>query len=606
MTNADTAAPPPPRRPVGDLLRRYGSAAAIIAVHFAVFGLARFAVLLAHRGDFSGLGGSQVLSAFLRGIRFDASAIAAVIGLPMFLFLVPVPATISNLWRRAWGWVLFALFTSFLFVLAIDLVYYGEVHRHAGIEVTESSEVLKAILRSGAVHYGIPALAFLAAVAGAFLGWRRLLRAMPESVRPWGPQAVAAVIVAVLLYFAERGTLSGKRLRVVHAFQDLPVAAGNLALNGPFCVLHTLAHSRSVRAAFYPWPEAVRTAQSTILAPGEKGTDPDYPLLRSRGARPTERPNVVVVLLESWDASATDVHRRELGLAPLGCTPHYDAAAAEGVVFSRFYACGQRSMDGLGATLCGFPGLPGTPYLGRGLEQSSLTGLGRLARKEGYDAWLITAPERDSFRMDAIAGLTGFDHFVAAEDIPEAAPLAPRGVLKGPCWDHEMYAEAARRLSAARAPFLAFLYTAATHHPFSWPGERWARRPGSTLENRYLNSLEYADWALGEFFLSAKKGGWYDRTIFIVTADHIGGPGYGVRSDDPSTLHHIPCLVIAPGLKPRLDRRIGSQLDVIPTIGDLAGWTAPQATFGSSLFGDLRPDRGALCVQGNLVLRIED
>jgi phosphoglycerol transferase MdoB-like AlkP superfamily enzyme len=263
-------------------------------------------------------------------------------------------------------------------------------------------------------------------------------------------------------------------------------------------------------------------------------------------------------------------------------------------------------MDGLSATLCGFPTLPGTPYLGRGLEQSSLTGLGRLAKAEGYESWFIMSPERDSFRLDAIAALTGFDHYLGAEDIPPAPPVEPRGALRGMCWDHEMYAEANRRLGAAKRPFLAYLYTGSTHHPFFWPGERWNKHPGDGLENRYLNSLGYGDWALGQFFEAAKESGWYANTIFVVTADHIGGPGYGLKRDDPATLHHTPGLVLAPGLRPGVDRRIASQLDVIPTVAQLAGWGGPQSALGTSLFSDPAPGRGALCVQGSLVLRVED
>jgi phosphoglycerol transferase MdoB-like AlkP superfamily enzyme len=215
------------------------------------------------------------------------------------------------------------------------------------------------------------------------------------------------------------------------------------------------------------------------------------------------------------------------------------------------------------------------------------------------------APERDSFRMDAIAAMTGFDHFLGAEDIPPAPPVASRRALNGPCWDHEMYAEANRKLSASTRPFLAFLYTSSTHHPFFWPDERWAKRSPATLENRYLNSLEYGDWALGEFFRSAKESGWFDRTIFILTADHTGGPGYGVKPGEPATLHHTPGLILGPGVRPGIDRRIASQLDVIPTIADLSGWSTSQAALGSSLFSDPAFGRGALCVQGNLVLRVE-
>ena len=54
------------------------------------------------------------------------------------------------------------------------------------------------------------------------------------------------------------------------------------------------------------------------------------------------------------------------------------------------------------------------------------------------------------------------------------------------------------------------------------------------------------------------------------------------------------------------EARVASQLDVIPTIADLAGWSQAQAALGTSLFADPAPGRGALCVQGNLVLRVEE
>ncbi|HVR86118.1 MAG TPA: LTA synthase family protein [Planctomycetota bacterium] len=606
--DAPSPLPPPPRWPrrVVQVLNPFTFALVVTGLHFAAFGIARLAILLFHANDFSSLSAVDVLRAFVLGLRFDASAIFPVIGVPIFLILLPVKGPLGIRWRQGWGWVCYGLLASFLVVLTLDALYYGTVHRHAGLEATEPREVLKVVAASVSVQAAVPLLGLIAALGLLLVGWRRLLRREP---RPWGrpaAQVAAALGLAVFMYFGERGTLSGKRLRVVHAFQNASLEGANLALNGPYCILHTLVHAHAVRSAFYPWPEALREAQGAILTAGERVPDPEYPLLRTRAARDAGKPNIVVILLESWDASATDSHRREMGLPPLGCTPNYDAAAREGVLFSRFYACGQRSMDGLSATLCGFPSLPGNPYLGRGLEQSSLTGLGHLGRKEGYETWLFTSPERDSFRTDAIAVLTGFEHFLGAEDIPGAPPIAPREVLHGPCWDHEMFAEAVRRLTASKRPFLAFLYTGSTHHPFFWPEERWAKRSPATLENRYLNSLEYGDWALGQFFKAAKELGWYDRTIFIVTSDHTGGPGYGLRREDPSTLHHIPGLVIAPGHPSGVVRRIASQLDVLPTIVDLAGWSTPQAALGSSLFADPAPGRGALCVQGSLVLRVEE
>jgi phosphoglycerol transferase MdoB-like AlkP superfamily enzyme len=606
-------APPRPRAPPASLtspLRRFLAPfklpLVLLAAHFALFSLARLALLAIHRGDFSPLPAGEILRAFLRGLRFDGGAIFPVIGLPLFLLMLPFPRTRRLLWQRIWGWTCCAAFAAFMLLLAGDTLYFGHVHRHAGLEATEPGEALKILTASALFQYLLPLLGCLAASIGLFFAGLRLLRAEPAASTAPAGQLALALGLAVLMYFGERGTLTGKRLRIVHAFQNAPAAAAHLALNGPYCILHSLYHAHAVPSNFYPWPEALATAQGALFAPGERAGTPEYPLLRSRAARDAGRPNVVVILLESWDASATDAHRREMGMPPLGCTPEYDAAARDGVLYSRFHACGQRSMDGISAMLCGFPTLPGTPYLGRGLEQSSLSGLGNLARREGYDTWYIQSSERDAFRMDAIAGMTGFAHYVGAEDIPPSPPAVPRSGLRGASWDHEMFAEAGRRLSTAKPPFLAFLYTSTTHYPFAWPEEKWRKRTGETHEARYLNSLEYGDWALGRFFQEAKASEWFDRTIFIVTSDHIGGPGYGVKQDDPSTLHHTPCFIRAPGLKPGVDRRIGSQLDLIPTIVDLAGWSGPQAALGTTLFADPAAGRGALCIQGDLLLRVEE
>jgi phosphoglycerol transferase MdoB-like AlkP superfamily enzyme len=578
----------------------------VIAAHLALFILARLALFLRYPDDFSSLRAGSVGAAFLRGLRYDVSVICPLLGLPLLMLLLPFARTRTRLWQDIWSWMSFTVFVGFAFVLAGDVVYFGYVHRHAGPEVTALGDALRE-MHGSFLFYLAPILAFAAAAGGAGWAWRRFLKAGPPEVVHFGAQLAIAAAAAVLIYYGERGTLTGKRLRIVHAFQDQSEAAAHLSLNGPYSLLRSLTHARAVRADFYPWAQALRTAKESILVEGDRPVDPDYPLLRGREVPSSNKPNVVVIVLESWDAFYVDAHRGELGLEPLGLTPCTDAIAREGVLFSRFTATGQRTMDGLCAMVCGYPTLPGLSYLGRGLEQSTLSGLGHLGRREGYETWFMTSAERNSFRIDAIAGLTGFDHYLAAEDMPPEAPLFSRSRLpSGACWDHEMFADAARKLTAGKRPFLAFLFTSTTHAPFSWPGEAWRKRPGSALEDRYANSLAYADWALGQFFERARAQDWFRKTVFLITADHIAGPGGGVSVDRPWTKHHVPCIVIAPGLKPGVDRRLGNQLDVIPTVAALAGWTSPHAAFGTSLFSDPPGGRGALLIEGNLVFRIEE
>ena len=587
------------------LPRPFTRPALIVAAHFVLFFLARLAILLIYRSDFSSLSAGDVAWSFVRGLRFDGAIIFLIVGIPVVLLMLPFKWAQRRPWQGFWGWSSFAILIVFFLILSIDTIYFGYVHRHVGPEVNAPGEAFEAVALTGAVQYLVPFLAFLAAGTGLFFAWRRLMKGDAPPVTDL-PARIAIVLVSFgLMYVGSRGTFSGKRTKIVHAFDGVPHAGALLALNGPFSILHSLDYTKPVKSDFYPWTEAVHAAREALFARDETATDAAYPLLRSRPAKQARKPNVVVIMLESWDAFTCDAHRREMGLPPLGLTPNYDAISREGLLLSRFYAAGQKSMDGMSSLLAGFPTLPRTPYLGRGMEQSALPFLGHLAAKEGYDTLFIQSSHRDSFRNDAISAMAGFTTYLGSEDLPPVPPAVSRAILRGAAWDHEMFAEANRRLAAARRPFCAFLYTATTHSPFAWPGKEWEKVPPDSALDRYKNSIGYADWALGQYFAGAKAAGYFDSTIFILAADHISGLG-GTTLEDPATLHHIAGLLIAPGVKPGIDRRIGSQLDVIPTIADLAGWAAPQSALGRSLFAEESPTRGAFCVQGEVILRVEE
>jgi phosphoglycerol transferase MdoB-like AlkP superfamily enzyme len=595
----------PPRVGALAFLAPYRLPLVIAGLHLLLFTLARAAILILHGDDFASLSGGAIAWGFVRGLRFDAAVIAIVAGIPLWLLTLPFAWARTRWWRGIWGWACFATFAVFFLSLATDTVYFGYVHRHAGPELAFLGDVFDAVALSAVREYLLPLALVLAALGGLFWGWRRLLRVAPVPAAPGPARLVATALLAVALFYVARGSVTGKRLKVIHAFTDGPPAAAYLALNGPFTALHSVEDVRRLRVDYYPWAEALKTVTENLYAPAETPASPDYPLLRSRPPGKGPRPNIVLIMMESWDAFYTDVYRAELGQPPLGITPCFDALSREGMRFSRFYSCGQKSMDGMSALICGFPTLPHTPYLGRGMEQSSLTYLGHLAQREGYETYFLQSSKRASFRNDAVAAMAGFTTYVGGEEIPPQAPFAARAPLGGACWDHEMFIESHRRLAASRRPFLAYLYTATTHAPFIWPEAKWERYPPDSLRNRYLNSLHYVDGAFGQYIAAAKAAGYFDSTIFIITSDHLGGPGSATLEYPPS-IHHIPCLILGGGIRPAVVTAIGSQLDVIPTIAELAGWGAPQAALGRSLLDPAAADRGAFLCETDIVLRIED
>ena len=172
-------------------------------------------------------------------------------------------------------------------------------------------------------------------------------------------------------------------------------------------------------------------------------------------------------------------------------------------------------------------------------------------------------------------------------------------------WDQDLLQTAHDLFAKSPQPFLGLAFTTSTHLPFQVPQGYASPYPSDSQTHAYWNSVHYADGAIGDFFAAARTTGYFANTVFVLVADHRSGIDLAGKS--APELHHIPCLVIAPGLTPGIERAVASQLDVLPTVVDLAHWNTPYAALGRSLF-DKRPAgaRGALCVRNELLLRIEE
>jgi hypothetical protein len=139
-------------------------------------------------------------------------------------------------------------------------------------------------------------------------------------------------------------------------------------------------------------------------------------------------------------------------------------------------------------------------------------------------------------------------------------------------------------------PFLVTAMTKTNHYPFNPEPGTPATPPGAGLAERMRATMRYTDASVGKFLDSVRTQPWFAHTIVILLADH-GFPlsehgsstiGYGLYSESM----WIP-FVIA-GRHPKLGPGAwhdypASQLDIGPTVLDLAGIRAPNHFLGHSL-----------------------
>ena len=573
-----------------------------VAIGLLVFLGLRGLLLALYPPDFSDLTLWQMLEACVVGVRFDASLLAWVLWFPCVFLLLPLPWSARAGWQRFWGWWVFIGLIVLVLATVADILYFGTVHRHVGPELGVLAADMQSMLSLAVRQYTPHLLGFFALAVWGARRWARLLRPLCHIRGGAIERILSAALLSFVMLVAARGGTGGKPISVGDAFFSNALSQGYLAMNGAFAVSRGLLDQVAAPAQFMPQASAdMRTAQ-WLAAPGQAPAAQFplwHPSVAGAADAPKRKPNVVVLMLESWGAVHIDAMRRSMGLPPLGLTPHFDQLAQQGRLYTHFYANGQRSIQGAAALLSGMPIFPGMPMLGEGMEQNRLSYLGSLAQAQGYDTYFLQSSERFSLRLDVVAQRAGFVHYSGAEDIPEQHAV-PKPVGNWGTWDHNMLQEANRQFAAAKQPFVGFLFTSSTHTPWLIPDDRWKKRDDGSPESQALNALYYADWALGEFIASAKKAGYFDNTLFFITADHTNE--FVTDVSHAPNLFHIPLLVIGPGVAPGIDTRIGSQVDVMPTIADAAAWRQPYAALGMSLLSDRPPSRRAALTMRDQVL----
>lgn len=585
----------------------YRRIALISGIFLALFFVARFSLLISYNASFSELGMLQIAFSFIHGIRFDASIIVTFIGIPLLLMCLPHRWAASRIWQGLIIWFAYLVMVGFIFLMIGDLIYFGFVQRHVGPEVTLLTGDMELMLDMLLNEHRIALIIYTLAIITGAIFWRRLFLIKLATPQKSLPRYGMIVLMFLVVIIIGRGGLQYKPARIADAFITGSTASGYLTLNGPFAIFHSARGTRPVTKEFMPQQTAIDLLRKQITTPSEKYIDNNYPLLRTSAMNQNatnNKPNIVIFLLESWDAIHLDFFRNQQGLKPYSVTPNFDALVKQGRLYTRFYAAGTRSMDGIAGILAAIPTLPGMPYIGTGMAQNRLSYLAEFAKQQSYNTLFFQSSKRGSFRLDSIAAKAGFDTYLGAEDIPPAHKNAPRKEKWG-VWDYSTFMAANTHFSNQSEPFLGFIFSSSTHNPWRVPAQQWQKFPETSEHNKYLNSLYYSDWALGQFMAEAKKHKYFDNTIFIITGDHISG--FHQKPNHIPSRYHVPLLIVGPGIKPGIDTRIGSQLDITPTIIDMANWKTTHSSVGRSLFDNTNiKQRAALCINGHVIDFIQD
>ena len=583
---------------------RFTSASALALL--ALFALLRLGLLLFNRELIGSTPLGSFFEAFGNGLRFDLRVTVYIL-LPLLLGVLSVRVMAARGLLRLWVSVCASL--AILLGL-IELNFYREFHQRLNslvFQYLQEDPGMFALFRwLERLTRGAPVLHSTSASRGG---------------AAWYTRTAVFTLLVLVCVVAARGTLrQGPPLRWGDAFTTESMFANHLGLNATLSLYDAArnrlsSHRDNSWKATLPSDQAQSITRELLLTDNDQLVDAELAPVRRDFRPPVDGQlpvrNVVVILMESFAGRFVGA----LGSGE-GITPNFDRLAEDGLLFSRFFANGTHTHQGMFASMACFPNLPGFEYLMQTPEGGNrFSGLPQLlSARQFNDVYVYNG----DFAWDNQSGFfsnQGMTRFIGRGDYVDP-------VVADPTWgvsDQDMFARAAEELGQLDRgkPFYALLQTLSNHTPYALP-EQLPVAPvqGHGNLDQHLTAMRYSDWALGQFFDRVRGEPWYAQTLFVVVGDH----GFGVPEEVTEMdlfRFNVPLLLIAPGITERFGSRrdvVGTQVDVVPTIMGRLGGEVRHQCWGRDLlslaandpgFGIIKPsgsDQTVAMIRGDRVL----
>lgn len=300
---------------------------------------------------------------------------------------------------------------------------------------------------------------------------------------------------------------------------------------------------------------------------------PTQALLQSEKlkAQREKKPNFILVLMESQRGLNTGYMNPQIQPSP---TPFMDSLAKHSHVWLRMHTSGVPTTGGVLSTHLGIPHHSRLAQA-TDLAHVTLPSFVSVLTENGYSTHYMSAadPAWDNLGVWMSKWYTQEHYDRSRED-------------DSTFMDHAI--EYVRdTLSKEGKPFLATLMTRSNHYPFNFAAGMTDEEKARPLQERINVTMGYADRQLSRFFRAIEKEEWYKNTYVIIMADHgfpLGENGVSTMNGGGfSNVSWIPFFIHGEGLEPILDTTTAGQLDIAPTVLELAGLAVPNIFMGHNL-----------------------
>ncbi|MBE0648026.1 MAG: sulfatase-like hydrolase/transferase [Bacteroidales bacterium] len=514
---------------------------------------------------------STIAKTFLYGEIMDISATSYILFVVIVIFFLTLAAERIIFERIVRGLVyLLLVFSTLLTVADAALqLYWGTRLNEKALSVLLYPRM--AIDAAGSSNY-LLLLVILVSVSAALIWLSRffMFRGRETTIPSRGAAALLSLLLIPFLVIGARGGVQKYPLGKSTVFFSSNFTCNYAALNPIWNFSDVLINAcKDPRDAFRFYPdEVVRREVSALFA---KEDSASVPRLFS-----VDRPNIVMILLESFTAGALP----KMNGIPVAL--RLNELLDSSLWFSNFYASGFRSEHALVALLSGTPSMPGGSLLREGNRVIRLPLFPKLIKDSlHYSLFFYNTYDIHYARMNDYLSFSGFDRVVSNDNFGQCRQH------QWGAYDECLFDFVLQDLPANGHSFFCLVLTSVSHEPFKADVRKLY--PGVNDEERYKNTVYYTDSCLGAFLDSARLKPWYKNTIFVILADHGHACPGNYDYFDPHRFH-IPFLIYGEPLRKEFKGRCiaspASQTDFPASILHQLGMGSTQFPFSRDMLSE--------------------
>ena len=534
--------------------------------------LSRILIYLFNLPQFSDISKSHLIALFFFGLRFDLLTIA-VFNTPFVLISsLPFAFRFSRVAQICANVVFVVFNTVAMSANFIDSIYFRYTQKRMTFDIfsytgQNRKEILSLIPEFLSDFWFCFALWLIA--VGILIWVTTLFRVDRNRSRKyrWSnslTDSIILVVIAGLLVIAARGGVQDKPVSIINAGEYTQPRYFPIILNTPFTIIKTKDEASVMAKEYFPASRSAQVFTPVNTFSGDTGA--------------FTKPDVVIIILESFSAEYSGFLNPELENGHYkGYTPFLDSLMRQSLTFKGF-ANGEKSIDGIPAVISGIPSLMESPFILSPYASNEINSIGTILKEQGYSTAFFHGGTNGTMGFEAYTKIAGFDDYYGRNEFGNDEYFDGNWGI----FDEEFLQFTAQKTNRMKEPFLSVVFTLSSHHPFTIPEKYHGRFPKG--HQSIHESIGYADFALSKFFETVSRMPWFERTLFILTADHTY-TGEHPFFKKMVGRYMVPIIFFRQNkIQPELGQFTVQHTDILPSVLDYLNFNCSCIAFGTSIF----------------------